>query len=375
VRRALSVGLAVLMAVGVAAAIFVSVTGGGKDAGGDLTEVRGVIGSEKQPFFRDPAVVKAFAAHGLKVAVDTAGSRDIASSTDLSKYDFAFPAGAQAAPPIKRKLKATREYGPFQTPMAIATFTEIAEVLQKAGVAKPIDGAKRQYWRFDVKAYLDLVKRDTRWIDVPGNKAYPARKSVLVSSTDVRTSNSAALYLAIASYVANSENVVAGSAKAVKIAREVAPLFVRQGYTEASTEGPFEDYLAIGAGKTPMVMVYESQFLARRASGDGSIRPGMVLMYPGPDIVTRHTLIPRTAAGDRVGRLLTEDPELQRLAARNGYRPRSQGALEKYLISKRVPVPPALVDVVEPPTYATLETMIKTITTQIDAPVPKEQDR
>ena len=364
------------MALGVAAAIIVSVTGGGsKDAGGDLTEVRGVIGSEKQPFFRDPAVVKAFAARGLKVAVDTAGSRDIASSTDLSKYDFAFPAGAQAAPPIKRRLKATRQYGPFQTPMVIATFAEIAEVLQKAGIAEPIDGTKRQYWRFDVKAYLDLVKEDTRWTDLPGNKAYPARKSVLISSTDVRTSNSAALYLAITSYVANDENVVAGRVEAKRIARQVAPLFVRQGYTETSTEGPFEDYLAIGAGKTPMVMVYESQFLARRASGDGSIRPGMVLMYPGPDVVTRHTLIPRTPEGDRVGRLLTEDPELQRLAARNGYRPRSQGALEKYLTSKRVPVPPALVDIVEPPTYETLETMIEAIANQIDAPVLKEPDR
>lgn len=206
-RRTLSVGLAVLLALGVIAAIVVSITGGqSKDA--DLTEVRGVIGSEKQPFFRDPAVVKAFAARGLKVAVDTAGSRDIASSTDLSKYDFAFPAGAQAAPPIKRRLKATRQYGPFQTPMVIATFAEIAEVLQKAGIAEPIDGTKRQYWRFDVTAYLDLVKEDTRWTDLPGNKAYPARKSVLISSTDVRTSNSAALYLAITSYVANDENVV-----------------------------------------------------------------------------------------------------------------------------------------------------------------------
>lgn len=52
-RRALSVGLAVLMALGVAAAIFVSLTGGQSgDGDGDLTDVRGVIGSEKQPFFR-----------------------------------------------------------------------------------------------------------------------------------------------------------------------------------------------------------------------------------------------------------------------------------------------------------------------------------
>jgi len=95
------------MALGVAAAIVLSVTGGTEGGGGDLTDVRGVIGSEKQPFFRDPAVGKAFAARALRVAVDTSGSRDIASST------------------------------------------AIAEVLQKAGIAEPIEGTERDYWRFE----------------------------------------------------------------------------------------------------------------------------------------------------------------------------------------------------------------------------------
>jgi hypothetical protein len=68
VRRALSLVLAGLLAVGVAAAIVASVrdrVATGKPV--PLATVRGVIGSEKQPFFRDPAVAAVFTRHGLQV--------------------------------------------------------------------------------------------------------------------------------------------------------------------------------------------------------------------------------------------------------------------------------------------------------------------
>ncbi|HJW63754.1 MAG TPA: hypothetical protein VJ849_09655, partial [Actinomycetes bacterium] len=59
-RRALSLLLAAVLAIGVGTAIVASVRD--RFAAGDPppTTVRGVIGSEKAPFFRDPAVVAAF---------------------------------------------------------------------------------------------------------------------------------------------------------------------------------------------------------------------------------------------------------------------------------------------------------------------------
>jgi hypothetical protein len=68
VRRILSLILAALLAIGVGTAIVASVRD--RVAAGDptpLTTVHGVIGSEKQPFFRDPAVAAVFARHGLSV--------------------------------------------------------------------------------------------------------------------------------------------------------------------------------------------------------------------------------------------------------------------------------------------------------------------
>jgi hypothetical protein len=359
VRRAASLALAAVLAIGVGVAIFSSVRDRvAAERPAPLTVVRGVIGSEKQPFFQDPQVVAAFARQGLQVQVDTAGSREIATRVDLDKYDFAFPAGIPAAERIRRQRKITAFYQPFYTPMAVATFKPIAEVLARAGVTSPLAGG---YWRFDVKRYLELVARETRWNQLPGNKVYAANKSVLIASTDVRTSNSAAMYLAIASYVRNGDRVVENAGQGDRIVGQLAPLFLRQGFSEYSSEGPFEDYLTIGAGKAPMVMVYEAQFLARAAAQDGSIGPDRVLAYPEPTVLTKHTLVPLTAGGDRVGRLLTGDPELQRLAVKWGFRTSDGASVRRYLTERKVTPPPDLVTIVEPPTYEALEHLITRI--------------
>lgn len=180
-------------------------------------------------------VAATFARHGLDVQVDIAGSREIATRVDLGKYDFAFPAGIPAAERIRRQRKVTAFYQPFYTPMAVATFKPIVELLRKAGLASPLaDG----YWRFDVKRYLDLVRKETRWNQLPGNTTYTANKSVLVASTDVRTSNSAAMYLAIASYVRNGDRVVENAAQGDRVVDQVAPLFLRQGFGPGCACGP-----------------------------------------------------------------------------------------------------------------------------------------
>ncbi len=354
-KRVLGLLLAGLLAIGVVAAIAVSVAGRQTPASGRLTLVRGVIGSEKQAFFQDPGVIDVFRRHGLDVQVDTAGSRQIATSIDLSKYDFAFPAGVPAAEKIRRDRKVTTSYSPFFTPMAVATFKPIVQLLQAAGVAKLEAGG---YYTLDMKAYLDLVAKNTRWSDLPNNTTYPAGKTVLITSTDVRKSNSAAMYLAIASYVANGNNIVQDGPQAQAVLPAVAPLFLKQGYTESSSEAPFDDYLSIGIGKTPMVMIYEAQFIARAAAKDGSITPQMVLMYPSPTVESKHTIVPLTPRGDQAGQLLLHDPELLRLAVKYGFRTADTAYFNQFTSSHGVTLPNPLVNVIDPPTYEALETMI-----------------
>jgi hypothetical protein len=213
----------------------------------------------------------------------------------------------------------------------------------------------------DVNKYLDLVAKNKRWTDLPNNTTYPAGKSILITSTDVRTSNSAAMYLAIASYVANANNVVQDPQQAQTVLPIVSPLFLRQGLTETSSEVPFNDYLSIGIGKSPMVMIYEAQFVARETAKDGSITAQNVLMYPSPTVLSKHTLVPLTPHGDAIGQLLLNDPQLQKLAVKYGFRTSDPAAFKNYLDSKQVPQPPQLINVIEPPAYDPLEAMISGI--------------
>jgi hypothetical protein len=355
-RRLLGLVLAAVLGVGVLVAIVISIQSRAGNTPTSLTIVRGVIGSEKLPYFSDPAVLKVFRDHGYDVRVDTAGSRQIAS-LDLSHYDFAFPAGVPAAEKIRLARKVNTSYSPFYTPMAIASFRSIADLLVGAGVAKDQGG----YYTFDMQAYLKLVAQNARWTDLPNNTTYPAGTSILITSTDVRTSNSAAMYLAIASYVANGNNIVQDPAQGAAVLPKVEPLFLRQGFTATSSEGPFQEYLSIGIGARPMVMIYEAQFVAQAALNDGSITKDMVLMYPTPTIYSKHTIVPLTAAGDRVGRLLLTDPQLQSLAIKYGFRTNDSSAFTKFTTAHKVVLPPTLINVIEPPSYETLESMISTI--------------
>lgn len=302
-------GVGIVLALVLAAAVVAAVVLGGRlggstggqqganPAGGNLRTITGVVGSEKEPFFRDQRVKDALAARGLAVQVTAAGSRDIATLPNLDSYDFAFPSSAPAADRLRRTGKAKGVYSPFFSPIGVATYKPILAVLEKQGIATKNGG----HWMFDVEKYYALAQKKTRWDQLPGNTVYKARKNVLVTTTDVRRSNSAAMYLALTSYVANGGNVVSTPQQASAVIPKVSPLFLDQGYVGGSTEGPFEDYLAAGMGKTPMVMIYESQFLGRQMAKDGSITDDMVLMYPTPDVLSKHTLVSLTDGGSALG--------------------------------------------------------------------------
>lgn len=81
-----------------------------------------------------------------------------------------------------------------------------------------------------------------------------------------------------------------------------------------------------------MVMIYEAQFLAaeaaHRTTGD------MVLTYPSPTVLSKHTLVPLNSNGDQVGRLLSTDPELQQLAVKYGFRTADAASVSRYLADR-----------------------------------------
>jgi hypothetical protein len=287
-KRFIGPALTLVLLIGVAGAIYLSV--GEQLAECRLTEVTGLIGFEREEFFRDQRAQAALREHRPVVRSEKAGSCQIATSYDLTGYDFAFPAGVPAAEKIRQEMGNRRSFNPFFTPMAIASRQPIVDILTANGIAEQRTGTGT-YYTVDMGRLLAEIVAGRRWKDLADSEAYPVSRSALINSTDVRRSDSAAKYLALIGYVGNDNQVVTTDAQIQPVLPAVAAAFPRQGFVEYSSEAPFEDYLVLGMGKAPLVMIYESQFIHRASLADGSIRPDMVLMYPRPTIFSKHVLV------------------------------------------------------------------------------------
>jgi hypothetical protein len=362
IKRILGPFLAILLALGIGYAVYVSAgrkadERAAKEAAAAVVDLKGMIGSEKESFFLDPKVNDILLAkYGMRIKVEKVGSREIASR-DFKGYDFGFPAGSPAALALQKKSKARQVYSTFFTPMAVASWKQLIPILEKEGIVKKNNDA---FYIVDMKRLLGMIEKGTRWRELKDNSVYSTSKSILISSTDVRKSNSAAMYLALASYVANDNNVVDDAEQANKVLPLVTSLFMRQGLQESSSAGPFEDYTTMGIGKAPLVMIYESQFLefqSKRAQPNAD----MVLLYPQPTIYTKHILVPFSENGHKLGNALATDPELQKLAAQYGYRTASPEHFSEFLKDKKLSAPTVLVDVIDPPSFEILERMIQSI--------------
>jgi len=329
-----------------------------------VVNVHGIVGSEKQDFFNDPAVIAEFQHNGINLKIDTEGSRDQALTASADGADFYFPAGEPAGRALAKRLNIKNASTPFYTPIVIASWEPIANILEQNGIVKKT-GA---YWYVvNMQKLLAIVKSDERWSDLPHNTAYPVNKHILISSTDARKSNSADMYLALASYLFNNNEVVTTSTQQQKIQHDIDGLFLRQGYQESSSSGPFDDYVSIGMGKAPMVLVYEQQFVEYLVEHPASDRPaGMVLLYPKPTIFTKHTIVPTNEHGAKVATLLETDDILKTLEMKHGFRTNDAAKTNQIWKSEKVDLPSQILDVIDPPSFETLETMIRGVSAAYD---------
>src|ERR1700687_897037 len=138
-QRVLGPLLLILLVIGVAFAIYVSSTQqraqrAAQRAASQVVTVTGLIGSEKKEYLTDPRVLEILTKHGINLKVETVGSREMAARTDLKNYDFVFPAGVPGATKIAQATGVKKSSSPFFTPMTIASWKPIAEILIANGI-------------------------------------------------------------------------------------------------------------------------------------------------------------------------------------------------------------------------------------------------
>lgn len=358
--RGLSVLLGAVLLVVVVAAVVLGRRGDGasegdgvtgRDGVAGVTTVHGVIGSEKRGYFEDPDVVARLAELGYRVEFSTAGSRSIATGTDLAAEDFVFPSSAPAAQKVREQGSGLSVDYPFFTPMAVASWKPIVDILAQQGVVNQDNG----HYVMDMAKYVDLAKSGARWRDF--GDTFPSPRAVQIRSTDIRTSNSAAMYLSLLAYEFEQRDP-AKAGDVNHLVEQISPFFTGQGYSESSSSGPFAEYLSQGMGAAPMVMVYEAQFIEEQLRPNSRIRDDMVLLQLSPTVLANHGIVGVSAEGKELAGLLTQDEELQRLAARHGFRPSTSGSLAAEMEQHGLNPPADYVNSIDPPNYDRLEQLI-----------------
>ena len=324
-------------------------------------ELKGLIALDVEPYFKDERVRRALAARKLPVSVVRMGSRDMAAKVAPgSTPDFFFSSGVVAANQIvdaARKANVTAvQSAPFHTPLVIASWEPIAQILVANGVAKALSP---QVYGVDMSKLTELMLARKRWKDLKGASAYDVGRSVLVSTTDLRRSNSGALYLALTSAAVHGD-VVTDRATAQQLSTKLAELFKRQGYQENYVDGNFDDYVAIGIGKTPMAFIYENQ-LVRHALAKGGIGAGMVLMYPLPTIVNKVVFVAMNERARALGQALAQDAELQAIAVEYGFRIADADRFVAAVKPTGLAVEPRVTQVIDPPSFEIMSEMIDVV--------------
>lgn len=368
--RGCAIFIGVLLAIIALVAVFIGRGGLGEGSfisGRGSKEVTGVIGSEKREYFEDPEVVDRLTELGFTVNFTTAGSRRIANETNLAEQDFVFPSSGPAAQKITDQDSNYSVEYPFFSPMAVATFKPIARILEKEGVATEAAGK----YTLDVGEFITLTQQGKRWRDF-GN-TFPSQRNVQVATTDIRTSNSAAMWLAILAWEFGESNPY----KADDIdwlTDQIAPFFTGQGYTQSTSAGPFADYLSQGMGAVPMVLVYEAQFLGEQMKESSRIKDDMVLMHLEPTVLANHGIVGISPEGKELAQALASDQELQQLAAKHGFRPATGDYLTTAMEGHGLGSPAHYDNSVDPPSFDRMEKLIEGVGNRYGSVPPRNQE-
>jgi hypothetical protein len=333
--------------------------------------LEGLIALDVETYLKDPRVTKILADKNITVNATRIGSREMANRVKSGMtVDFFFPSGIVAANQISDAAKKvninTVSYSPFYTPMVMASWVPIAKILTANKIAKPLGPSSEstKIYSLDLQQLTDLMLAKKRWKDLPGSSAYDVSRSILVSTTDVRKSNSAAMYLALSSFAINKSELVTDKATARQVALQVSELFKRQGYQENYVNGNFDDYVSIGMGKTPLAFIYENQMVSYAISKKG-IGADMVLMYPTPTIFNKVVFVAGNDKAKILGELLANDPQLQKIGIEYGFRGSDPVAFAAEAKKAGLTVNERIVEVVDPPSYEVMAEMIEVITQEM----------
>lgn len=277
----------------------------------------------------------------------------------MNKVDVVWPSSEIPVDQIKSKYgsKIRKSVSVGYSPMIVATWAPIKDLLQQNGLIKQENGINF----IDIQKLIKLTIDNKKWNELNGSdKYYNSRKTVLIKTTDPNKSNSGLLYMALSSYIMNDFKVINDTTVSA-VLQKIRPLFDLQGYKSSTSAIPWNDFLNKGRGDTPLVWIYEAQFINYVYQngykvGDTEI----VQLYLEPTIWSNHVLMSLSDKGDKFVDALTTDEDLQKIFNEYGFRNNYKNGqyFYKYFIDKKVTIPENLNQVAAPSQFSAMKSLL-----------------
>jgi hypothetical protein len=302
-----------------------------------------LTGGVKLAYLNDDRVKALFAKQCLNVKTEKSG----VLADDLSKtksMDAAWPVGANMAEDYAK-------LGGTQVPLAttvlgIASWKKVADQLVANGYAHK----EKNHYVLSLPKFLPDVLASKKWSEMKDNKELSIDKPIVISMPHVRTSQTTLQAMLQFSYVMNNNTMLQDAKVAAKLAEKLYPLMARQGFQENTQTGPFEDYLASStAGRIPLVLAYESQFI--EGVTNKRITDRHTFLYMEPALTIKHTWVSYTPKGAKMAEVL-QSIDAQKIAAEYGLRTTRPAVFDEYIakvgrttayLDSQVDLPPAQV--------------------------------
>ncbi len=327
---------------------------------GSKVTLKGLITSEKEAFFKDPDVIKIFQSNGFDIQYERWASGKIAQVKNINEFgeykDFVFPPGIQTATAVKQNLKG-KDFQVFYSPMVVGSWEPVEEILVKNGYANQVDGVSY----LDMDKFLKASTQKVRWKDLKGSDAYPVNKVLSIGTTDATTSNSSKMFISLASYIFNGSEMVTTQEELQKVTPSIRQMMIAQGSRPTSSTNMIQDYTVMGMGKSPMIFLYEQEWVTETAKSNHELNgTKMKVIYPKPTIFTKHVLIGFNPDVEKFADFMNTNIEIRQMAVKYGFR--QSGKNDLVDSQKKVVILPAnILDVIDPPSYDLLESMTQVI--------------
>jgi len=298
-----------------------------------------IIGSEKQPFFNDPDVVKALS-DKFQIAVHFTTQGSIAMVSQLSSADLKAQAidclspSNNSASALFEKNHKKADFPGYQTadifysPLVMPAVAEARDAENQAGVVQQRDGF---YYVVHVDQLGQQISEQALWTSLAS--ASTLSGYVKVGSTDPAASNSGnLLYFLLGNAFAGDPLQAMQMSDLAKVLPILSRVKHSQGLQATRSEDFFNRWISgVAEYQYPLGWVYESQILEYSNSSGSDLQSRLnsefSVLYPEPDIYSVHQVIALTPAGQRLITAL-QDPQLQALAWKHGFRSMSSGVTD-----------------------------------------------